>query len=50
MDPKNLKVAELKEELAKRGLNVTGVKADLQQRLQVKLESYIAHDIKTSVF
>jgi hypothetical protein len=39
MDPKKLKVAELKEELQKRGLDTGGVKLDLQQRLQVKIIS-----------
>lgn len=35
IDPKKLKVSELKEELANRGLDTTGLKNDLIQRLQV---------------
>ena len=35
IDPKQLKVADLKAELAKRGLDTSGLKADLVTRLQV---------------
>jgi hypothetical protein len=35
IDPKKLKVTELKEELANRGLDTAGLKNDLIQRLQV---------------
>jgi hypothetical protein len=35
MDPKKLKVTELREELTRRGLDANGVKQDLIQRLQV---------------
>lgn len=35
MDPKKLKVSELREELIRRGLDANGVKQDLIQRLQV---------------
>lgn len=38
IDPKKLKVSELKEELANRGLDTTGLKNDLIQRLQVVLD------------
>jgi hypothetical protein len=37
IEPMNLKVADLKAELAKRGLDTSGLKADLQLRLQVRL-------------
>lgn len=35
LDPKKLKVQELKDELSKRGLDTIGIKVDLQLRLQV---------------
>ena len=35
IDPKTLKVADLKTELTRRGLDTAGLKADLVQRLQV---------------
>jgi hypothetical protein len=37
LDPKAMKVADLKAELGRRGLDVQGLKADLVQRLQVML-------------
>jgi hypothetical protein len=41
MDPKKLKVSELREELTRRGLDPNGVKQDLVQRLQVILPSLL---------
>jgi hypothetical protein len=38
MDPKKLKVTELRDELTRRGLDNNGVKQDLIQRLQVALQ------------
>lgn len=37
--PKNLKVAELREELKNRGLNTTGKKATLVKRLEAALRN-----------
>lgn len=39
VDPAKMKVAELKEELEKRGLDSTGKKADLVSRLEDALNS-----------
>lgn len=39
LDPAKLKVAELKEELEKRGLDSTGKKADLVSRLEDAINS-----------
>ena len=37
MDPKTLKISELKEELTKRGLATTGLKADLVKCVPLRL-------------
>ncbi len=38
LEPSKMKVAELKEELTKRGLEISGKKADLLARLEEALE------------
>ena len=43
VDPKKLTVKELKAELEKRGLDSTGLKVDLTERLQVLLKVHFKH-------
>ena len=42
IDPKKLKVSDLKDELIKRGLDPSGLKSDLQQRLQVSKTHFVS--------
>jgi hypothetical protein len=46
LNPKKMKVADLKEELGKRGLSLEGLKADLVSRLGAKV---IRHALSMSI-